>query len=925
MAQSFAGEQWQSVNKLFILDCCYAGGFWDSVSKTAISSLPRAALLAAAPAGVKADAVGVPTGPPWQGATGFALANVLQGLTSAPSIPYTDLINGIHTQFQTPELHGNGRILDAPIDPEWLVEVPITDNIGWYAAADFTFPFGVFDAPFAVSDTAEATANVPANIAVLTNDEDAQSIIDATTVVIITPPSHGSATINPITGAVTYVAAANFSGPDTFTYRVKNVAGAESNIATVDITVDAGGNIAPTANDDSATTRRNTPVIIDVLSNDSDPDGAVDPSSVVVFASPGHGTTSVDPTTGAITYTPTSGYTGPDSFTYRVLDDSGASSNSATVNIVVSSALMSIRAIATDLSGTPISSITVGSQFEIQLIVQDVRDPVAPFPGVFSAFANLSYDPALSTVDPAQSLTFGSFFSVAHTFDLSSPGSILGAGAASGSLTPPITGNAPQFLWSVVATATGIGGQTLTLSFDHGAGHDLTLYGLNDKLSEQDVEFIDGLIDVLNAPPVALDDLATTQINQPVTINVVSNDSDVFGSIDATTVAIVGSPSHGTTSVDPITGAITYTPASNYIGSDSFIYKVKDNLGADSNVATVSILVAAPQIAINKVTVDGATSGDGLNILAGDPITWRYTVTNTGNVGLANVSVSDNQGVTPVYQTGDANGNGLLDLSETWIYTAPGTAAAGSYSNIGTANGRFTDSAGHVAITSASDPSSYFGNTPPVANNDTATTNKNTAVVVSVLSNDNDSDGTLNSATVAVVGAASHGTTSVDPTTGAITYTPASNYTGPDSFTYKVKDNAGADSNVATVSVTVNGSSTFSTKVLTDLSHPKEGGSTLPVQMQVLDGAGNNVSSSSLKVNVLGIGTSDSQPVGTLVPASDAGQSSPGGQFRLIGNAYMFNLKLVDGSGKALHKGTYYLYFTIAGDPTVRTLAFFVK
>ena len=57
---------------------------------------------------------------------------------------------------------------------------------------------------------------------------------------------------------------------------------------------------------------------------------------------------------------------------------------------------------------------------------------------------------------------------------------------------------------------------------------------------------------------------------------------------------------------------------------------------------------------------------------------------------------------------------------------------------------------------------------------------------------------------MAIVAAASHGTTSVNPTTGAITYTPASNYTGPDSFTYKVKDNSGADSNVATVSITVN-------------------------------------------------------------------------------------------------------------------------
>jgi uncharacterized repeat protein (TIGR01451 family) len=125
---------------------------------------------------------------------------------------------------------------------------------------------------------------------------------------------------------------------------------------------------------------------------------------------------------------------------------------------------------------------------------------------------------------------------------------------------------------------------------------------------------------------------------------------------------------------------------------------------------------ADPQIAINKVTVDGATSGDGLTILTGDAITWRYTLTNVGNVALSNVSVTDNQpGVTPVLQSGDINSNGLLDLSETWIYTAAGTAVAASYSNTGTASGKFTDSAGHSRTDTATDLSSYFGANPQIA------------------------------------------------------------------------------------------------------------------------------------------------------------------------------------------------------------------
>ncbi len=120
---------------------------------------------------------------------------------------------------------------------------------------------------------------------------------------------------------------------------------------------------------------------------------------------------------------------------------------------------------------------------------------------------------------------------------------------------------------------------------------------------------------------------------------------------------------------------------------------------------------SSPSIAIDKTTSgNGGPFADGITVYAGDPIIWRYFVRNTGNVALSNVTVADNQpGVTPVYQSGDSNNNGLLDLTETWTFTASGTAIVGKYSNIGTATGTFTDSAGHKESPSASDSSSYLG------------------------------------------------------------------------------------------------------------------------------------------------------------------------------------------------------------------------
>jgi uncharacterized protein len=94
-------------------------------------------------------------------------------------------------------------------------------------------------------------------------------------------------------------------------------------------------------------------------------------------------------------------------------------------------------------------------------------------------------------------------------------------------------------------------------------------------------------------------------------------------------------------------------------------------------------------------------------------------------------------------------------------------------------------------------------NTPPVAGNDSYSTNEDTALTVAapgVLSNDTDAESSP--LTAALVSGPVHGTVTLNAN-GSFTYTPASNYNGPDSFTYKAND-GNADSNVATVSITVN-------------------------------------------------------------------------------------------------------------------------
>jgi uncharacterized repeat protein (TIGR01451 family) len=152
------------------------------------------------------------------------------------------------------------------------------------------------------------------------------------------------------------------------------------------------------------------------------------------------------------------------------------------------------------------------------------------------------------------------------------------------------------------------------------------------------------------------------------------------------------------------------------IGKASNTYT--DGVGNSTNVSATdpsNYFGAKPSIKIDKVTKSTPAQGDGLLIPQGSAISWIYTVTNTGNVPLSNVQVTDNKGVVPVYKSGDANQDGKLDLTESWVYSANGTAILGSYQNIGTAKGSYTDGLNNPATPTAPDPSSYTGVRPPGA------------------------------------------------------------------------------------------------------------------------------------------------------------------------------------------------------------------
>ncbi|TDR48896.1 outer membrane protein OmpA-like peptidoglycan-associated protein [Tahibacter aquaticus] len=182
-------------------------------------------------------------------------------------------------------------------------------------------------APNANDDSITVARDAAATpIAVLANDTDPEN--DALSVTGITPPAHGTASFS--SAGVTYTPAAGYVGTDTFTYSISDGYGG-SDTATVTVTIGDAGNRPPVAVNDSARTAAATPVTVNVLGNDSDPDG--DSLSIGAVGTPAHGTV-VRNSNGSVTYTPVAGFEGVDSFSYTVSDGRGGSAT-ATVSVTV--------------------------------------------------------------------------------------------------------------------------------------------------------------------------------------------------------------------------------------------------------------------------------------------------------------------------------------------------------------------------------------------------------------------------------------------------------------------------------------------------------------------------------------------------------------------------------------------------------------
>jgi hypothetical protein len=239
----------------------------------------------------------------------------------------------------------------------------------------------VNDVPVAADQSVATDEDTPLPIVLTATDVEA----DPLTFAVVTGPAHGTLTG---TGAnVTYAPAADYHGPDRFTFKA-NDGQADSNTATVTITV-RPVNDAPVAHDQAVATDEDTPLPVVLVASDIEGD----PLSYTILMAPAHGTLS-----GAgpdVSYTPAANYNGPDTFTFKV-NDGQADSNVATVTIVVRPAndapVAQDGSVVTD-EDTPIAIGLAAVDLDGDTLVYTVLTP--PAHGTLSGTApNLTYTPA---------------------------------------------------------------------------------------------------------------------------------------------------------------------------------------------------------------------------------------------------------------------------------------------------------------------------------------------------------------------------------------------------------------------------------------------------------------------------------------------------------------------------------------------------
>ncbi|HXV64356.1 MAG TPA: Ig-like domain-containing protein [Vicinamibacteria bacterium] len=650
------------------------------------------------------------------------------------------------------------------------------------------------DPPVAVDDAFTVDEGAALNDSVLTNDFDPESgPLTVTTPPLVTA-MHGTLSLS-TNGTFSYVHDGSETTADSFVYEVIDELGA-ADTATVTITITPVNDPPVGVGDGYATLEGNVlnVPVPGVLANDTDADGG--PLTAVLDAGSSAGSLTLNPD-GSFTYAPAPGFSGLDSFTYRA-NDGAASSDVTTVAIIVEASTSTIEifvATESDDAEESAQGVMDMNSSDLELVLEGGGNQLVGmrFNGVGvpqgssiqSAYVQFQVD---EVTTGATSLTVqGEDVDNASTFS-SSTGNISSrprtAAAVPWSPAPwPTVGEAgPDQQTPDIASVI----QEIVDRSGWASGNSVVVIvtGTGKRTAES---FRGSLAPMLH---VEFSASSTNQV-PAVTITSPADGSSFDERASISFSATAGDVEDGDLSANlswssDLDGAIgSGTDFSNglSVGTHTVTASVTDSgglTGTDQIMVTVNANNAAPMASDDAYATDEDTS---------------FQVSASGV--LSNDSDGDSDPLTASLATDVSNGSLTLSSDGSFTYT-PNPDFNGADSFTYSANDGIEDS--NVAtVTFTVNPV----NDAPIAVDDSYITDESTTLNVSVagvLDNDNDVDG--DSLTATLVSDVSNGTLSLGGD-GSFSYTPNPGFNGTDSFTYVANDGA-TDSNVATVTITVN-------------------------------------------------------------------------------------------------------------------------
>ncbi|MCZ2369819.1 tandem-95 repeat protein [Vibrio diabolicus] len=524
------------------------------------------------------------------------------------------IVNGIATFTPTADWNGSEALTFTATDPSGE-SVSQTVNFTVAPVADI------------VADNATVAEDTPTTIKVLGNDtfEGDDKVVSLDT---NNGPANGTVSVNP-DGSITYTPNDNYHGADSFTYIVTSGGVSESTTVNVDVTP---VNDAPVATNDNAVTDEDTPVTIDVLPNDTDIDG--DKLSIDSASVPSDQGT-VEIVDGKLVFTPAENFNGDAEITYTVTD--GTLTDQATVNVTVN-AVNDTPEVESNIADQTLAEDFTPYTIDLNVAFSDVDnvDSDLTFSVSGNSNVNVSIENGIATITPTadwngkETITFtakdpsGESVSQAVNFTVAPVADIVADKATVVEDTPTIIkvlGNDTfEGTDKVVSLDTNNGPANGTVSVNPDGSVTYTpndnYYGLDSftyivtsgGVSESTTVNVD--VTSVNDAPVAKDDIATTQEDTAVTIDVLTNDNDVDG--DKLSIESASVPKEQGT-VEVVDGKLVFTPAENFNGDAEITYIVTDGQLTDEAKVTVTVnpVNDAPTIkvdAVESITEDAVST-----------------------------------------------------------------------------------------------------------------------------------------------------------------------------------------------------------------------------------------------------------------------------------------------------------------------------